>query len=108
MAGGREGRARDALFGTRWVHAYEEDGAEGAVYRPEDADLPLSRRPREGLELSADGTARVLVPGPDDRPRPRDAAWRDDGADIVIDAPGGAYRIVAWSPDRLVVKRPGG
>jgi hypothetical protein len=98
---------RDALFGTRWVHAFEEDGAEGAVYRPEDADLPLSRRPREGLELSADGTARVYVPGPDDRPRPRDAAWREDGGEIVVDAPAGEYRVVAWSPDRLVVKRPG-
>ena len=98
--------ARAALFGTRWVHAFEEDDAAGAVYRPEDADLPLSRRPRERLALAADGSAQLFVPGPDDRPRPRDATWRDDGGEIVIDAPGGAYRVVAWSPDRLVVKRP--
>jgi hypothetical protein len=112
--GGRA--ARDALFGTRWVHAFEEDDARGAVYRPADADLPLSRRPREGLELSADGSARIYVPGPDDRPRPRDAAWRDDGGEVVIrtegtsrggGGSGGEWRVVDWSPDRLVVRRPG-
>jgi hypothetical protein len=108
--GGAADRAdRAALFATRWVHAYEEDDAAGAVYRPEDADLPLSRRPREGLALSADGSARVDLPGPDDRPRPRAAAWRDEGGEIVIaptDAPGREWRVVAWSPDRLVVQRP--
>ena len=114
MSGGGGDRAArlGPLFATRWVHAFEEDDARGAVYRPEDADLPLSRRPREGLELSADGAARVLVPGPDDRPRPRAAAWRDDGDAVVIhaDAPAGdarEWRVVDWSPDRLVVRRPG-
>jgi hypothetical protein len=104
-AGGGEG-GRDALFATRWLHAYEEDDAEGAVYRPEDADFPLSRRPRAGLELSADGTARVLAPGPDDRPRPHAGTWREEHGEIVVATPAGDYRVVAWSPDRLVVKRP--
>ena len=42
----------DRLFTTRWVHVFEEDTAEGAVYRPEDDQIPLSRRPRERLEYS--------------------------------------------------------
>ena len=98
--------ARDALFGTRWTHAFEEDDAEGMVYRPADADLPLSRRPRAGLALFPDGTAHLLVPGPDDRPRPRDAAWRDEAGEVVIATPEGDYRVVAWSPDRLVLRPP--
>ena len=49
------GDDRAPLFATRWVHAFEEDDARGAVYRPADADLPLSRRPREGGSSYADG-----------------------------------------------------
>ena len=104
-AGGGAG-GREALFGTQWVHAFEEDGADGAVYRPEDADLPLSRRPRERLALAADGSAELFVPGADDRPRPRDGTWREQGGEIVVATPAGDYRVVSWSPDRLVVKRP--
>ena len=37
------------------------------MYRPEDDDIPLSRRPRERLELRADGSAHVFGGGPDDR-----------------------------------------
>jgi hypothetical protein len=35
----------------------------------------LSRRPRERLVLKADGSARVLLPGPDDRLVERPARW---------------------------------
>ena len=67
------------LFATGWVHAFEEDTAEGAVYRPRGSKLPLSRRPRERLELDADGTARIFVQGPDDRYIEQPASWRDEG-----------------------------
>jgi hypothetical protein len=103
---GDAGRGRATLFGTRWVHAFEEDDAAGAVFRPEDADLPLSRRPRERLALAADGSAQLFVPGADDRPRPRDGTWREQGGEIVVATPAGDYRVVSWSPDRLVVRRP--
>jgi hypothetical protein len=102
--------ARQSLFAQRWVHVFEEDTAEGAVYRPEDADLPLSRRPREVLELAPDGTAHVLVPGPDDRLQKQAARWSEEGNEVVIRSTGktrGAkeYRIVKRSPERLVVKQ---
>ena len=42
----------DAVFRTRWAHVFEEDGPEGAVYRPEDAERPRSRRPRTRVSLS--------------------------------------------------------
>ena len=96
---------RDPLFGTKWVHVFEEDTAEGSVYRPED-DIPLSRRPRERLELRPDGSARLLVPGPDDRLVEETASWRDEGGALVVGAREGGteLRVVDRSPKRLVVK----
>jgi hypothetical protein len=88
-------------FARRWVHAFEEDGPEGQVYLPEDADLPRTRRPRERLELSPDGTARLWQPGPDDRPRPRPVTWSPaEGT--------GELRVLGYQPDRLLIARPPG
>lgn len=94
-----------APFGIRWVHVFEEDTPAEAVYRPDGADIPLSRRPRERLELDPDGTARVFVVGADDRPQPVATTWRKEGAGMVIVAPGGERRIVEWRADRLVVRK---
>jgi len=98
--------ARDPLFGTRWVHVFEEDTAEGAVFRAEDGDIPLSRRPRQRLELGRDGSARLYLPGPDDRLVEQSATWTDEGGALVVRArQGGAEaRIVERSPGRLVVR----
>jgi hypothetical protein len=98
-------------FGIRWVHVFEEDSAAGAVYRPDSAAIPLSRRPREQLELNADGSARVFLPGPGDRPKAVAATWRQEGDAIVVRraaARGGAaleVRIVEQRPDRLLVRK---
>ena len=94
------------LFATGWVHAFEEDTAEGAVYRPRGSKLPLSRRPRERLELEADGTARIFVQGPDDRYVEQPARWHDEDGVVVVRAREGGteLRIVDRSPDRLVVR----
>jgi hypothetical protein len=102
--------ARDRLLGTRWVHVFEEDTPAGAVYRREDAAIPLSRRPREQLELRPGGAARLFVPGPADRPVEQPATWREEGGLIVVSArEGGAeLRIVERSPERLVVQTAGG
>jgi hypothetical protein len=102
--------ARDRLFGTRWVHVCEEDTPTGAVYRAEDDAIPLSRRPRERLELSPDGSARLFLPGPDDRLTEQPATWRKEGSAVVIRAgEGGAELcIVEQSPARLVVQVRGG
>ena len=87
-----------------WVHVGETD--EGAVYKPEDADIPLSRRPRERMALQADGSARLFLPGPDDRYVEVPATWTDDAGTVVVSARGGKtrLRIVAESPSQLVVK----
>ncbi len=89
-----------------WVRVFEEDTAAGAVFRPEDADIPLSRRPRERIELKKDGTAVLLMPGPDDRFVPQPASWHPDGEAIAVRDSAGAVRlrIVERSADRLVVR----
>jgi hypothetical protein len=95
---------------TTWVHVFEEDTPDGAVYRPADDNIPLSRRPRERLTLADDGTARVSMPGPDDRLTDQPATWTADGDTLVVrtTARGAAPReivIVERSPKRLVVRR---
>jgi hypothetical protein len=94
------------LFATGWVHVFEEDTAAGAVYRPEHADIPLSRRPRERLELDADGKARLLTQGPDDRYVAQAASWQEENDTVTIRARAGSptLRIVDRSPARLVVQ----
>ena len=92
-----------ALAGTRWVHVFEEDTARGAVYRREDDDIPLSRRPRERLELRRDGSAVVFTSGPDDRFVAQHGTWREEGDGVVVRTPQHELRIVRVA-DRLVVR----
>ena len=97
---------RDPLFTTTWVHFFEEDTDKGAVYRPEDSEVPLSRRPRERLRVEPGGSARLFVPGPDDRFVEQSATWMDEGDTLVIRASEGGteLRVIDRSPTRLVVQ----
>jgi len=97
----------DRLFTTRWVHLHEQDSAAGEVYAPEDGPVPLSRRPRQRLELKPDGSATIYRGGADDRPAATAASWSEEGSHLVVrtDAGGAALRIVERSPTRLVIKR---
>lgn len=95
----------DRLFAARWVHVFEEDTAQGAVYRPEDDDIPLSRRPRERLELAKDGSAKMFTAGPDDRLVAQPATWRkEEGAVAIRTRDGAELRIVDRAPERIVVQ----
>ena len=98
--------SRDPLFGATWVHVFEEDTPTGAVYRPEDSPIPLSRRPRERLELEQDGSAHLFVSGPDDRMVEQPATWREEDGVLVVRARKGdtELRIVERSPTRLLVQ----
>lgn len=96
------------LFGT-WVHVFEQDSKAGAVFRRADTDIPLSRRPRERVELHEDGRAVLLTAGGDDRYVPQPAQWtREDGEIVVRDSRGRVHmRIVEEFPERLVVRMGG-
>lgn len=106
---------RRTLVGTRWVHVDGDDTDRGAVYRDESGDMPLSRRPKELLEFSDDGTVRKLATGADDRAHEVDrAAWSSESGDtggVVFrfatpDARGAReYRVVEHAPDHLVIRR---
>jgi hypothetical protein len=91
---------------TTWVHVYEQDTPEGAVYKPEHADIPLSRRPRERIELAPDGKATLLTPGPDDRFVRQVARWSEEDDEVVVRDVSNAVklRIIERTPDRMVVR----
>ena len=107
MIMGTQPGADDRLFSTRWVHLFEQDTPRGEVYVPEDGAIPLSRRPRERLELKPDGSATLFASGPDDRPTPQAARWTQEGDVGNVPSGSGAavLRIVERSPTRLVVER---
>jgi hypothetical protein len=96
----------DDLFTGRWVHLEERDTPEGAVYVPDDEHVPLSRKPRDWLELHADGTATMYLPGAADRPVERRATWADATATPAARQAGAGPEllIVRREPARLVVK----
>jgi hypothetical protein len=89
-----------------WVHVFEEDTAAEAVFKPEDADIPLSRRPRERIEFKSGGAVTIWKGGADDRPAPVPARWTQEGDELVVRDHDGAVRlrVVEQSPDRLLVK----
>jgi hypothetical protein len=89
-----------------WVHVFEEDTAAGAVFRPENADIPLSRRPRERVEFRSGGAATIWKGGPDDRPAPIAARWTQEDDDLVVRDSGGVLRlrVIEHSPERMLVK----
>jgi hypothetical protein len=92
------------LFTKLWVHVFEEDTPRGAVFRPDDSDIALSRRPRERIELRDDGSARIWISGPDDRFAEHPANWRRERDMIVVrDAHGAELRILDQSAERLIV-----
>ncbi len=97
----------DPLFSTRWVHLFEEDAPGAQIFVPETRGVPLSRRPRERLDLRPDGTASIMTPGPDDRPLPSPARWSEDAGDIVVRSSGEGteLRIVERTPKRLVIRK---
>jgi len=90
-----------------WVHVFEEDAPDGEVYRPEHDAIPLSRRPRERLQLRPDGSASVFMPGPDDRFIEQQASWEDKGGEVVIKLRRERTEllVVEQSASRLVIRR---
>jgi len=100
---------KDALFTTAWVHVFEEDGTDGDVYRPESDELPLSRRPRQRLSFSPDGSAELVVSGADDRLHSVAARWTESRGEIVVTAESPSsvrsLRVRVQARDCLLVRR---
>ena len=93
-----------AIAGVRWVHVFEEDTAQGQVYKPDSGPIPLSRRPREAMTLHPDGSATIEAGGSDDRPVGKPARWRSTPGGLIVEAGGSTeLHITHLSSDRLVV-----
>lgn len=95
-----------------WIHAFEEDTGEAAVYRPADHPFRPARRPRRRIEFGADGTFTEHRPGPDDRPRPVRGHWAWQKANrIAVTFPegrGGApfgITVLSRTGDRLLIAK---
>lgn len=95
-------------FGVRWVHVFEEDAAGKAVFLPDTADIPLSRRPRMQFELSQDGSATLYVPDARDALAPKPAVWHEEDRTLVVRARGEpdgmAIRVLECTADRLLAQ----
>lgn len=100
------------LTNKRWVHIPGDDHEGGAVYRDASGDIPPTRRPKEYLEFSDDGTVRKLATGADDAAHEVDrTTWSQKEGKVVFSF-GGAnkreaeeHQIVEQAPDKIVVKR---
>lgn len=93
-----------------WVHSYEEDSADQAVYRPENFTFPTSRG-RGGFDLKLDGTAIQFGPGPTDQTATLPGRWEvgEDGWLTLYlggsDTPSRMMKITSLSPDKLILKK---
>jgi len=92
-----------------WIHAFEEDTPDAAVYRPGDRPVRPARRPRRRLEFHPDGTFVERRPGPDDRLYEVKGRWERRGPDrIAVTFPegrGSPFEITVLSRegDRLTI-----
>ena len=103
--------ARRALVSTRWVHVHGDDSEGGAVFRDASGDVPLSRRPKELLEFSDDGTVKKLATGADDRAHEVDRTpWSHKDGKVVFrfgdeNQRGAEHHVVEQSADKLIIKQ---
>jgi hypothetical protein len=100
------------LTNKRWVHVPSDDNEGGAVYRDASGDIPPSRRPKEYLEFSDDGTVRKLATGADDRAHEVDrTTWSQKDGKVVFNfgaansRGGEEHQIVEQAPDKLVIRK---
>ena len=95
------------VVGRSWVHVFEQDTPNGLVFRPADSDLPLSRRPRAGFELRADGSAVLISTGAADEPRTRTGSWTEEAGTLIVRERDGRieWRILEATPDQLIVQQ---
>ena len=91
-----------------WLHSFEEDHDDVAVYRPAEHDFPRARG-RDGLEFAPDGSFTEWAVGRGDAGEALPGRWRTAGEDQleVSTERGGdqVLEIVHLDPDRLEVRR---
>lgn len=91
-----------------WVRSHEEDEAGVQVYRPHNHPLPPARG-REGLDLSADGSADLYGSGQTDAALSHTGRWTLSDTDILsVDLAGRdtpwRLQVIDVQPDILRVR----
>ncbi|PJJ55004.1 hypothetical protein [Hymenobacter chitinivorans] len=78
------------IQGRSWLESWEEEqpGSDIKVFRPETANLPVSR-PRYGFQLDADGVFIGRGPSPDDGIAVYPGRWLMEGNQLVRVTPSG-------------------
>jgi len=93
------------------MHSSEEDTENEMVLRPADYDFPLTRRPRESLQLRPDGTLIKGSASPSDSVQEHKGTWRlEDDDELALYTSGEArpsqkLKIASIHDDRLVLKK---
>jgi len=97
----------DGLAG-RWLHSFEEDHGDVAVYRPADHPFPPARG-RDGIEFADDGSFTEWAVGRGDAREPVPGQWQAaDAATVAVNTDRGGRQVlevVHLGPDRLEVRR---
>jgi hypothetical protein len=92
----------------RWMHSFEEDHDDVAVYRPADHPFPPARG-RDGIEFADDGSFTEWAVGRGDAREPVPGRWHTAETDTVAVTTdrGGqqVLEVVHLDPDRLEVRR---
>ena len=83
----------------KWMHAHEEDADGAMVFRPASHPLPPSRG-RLVLDLSPDGSAVQIEPGPTDAPVDTHVTWSLDGDRLTVGER--RWSVVSVDAERLV------
>jgi hypothetical protein len=99
-----------AALQKRWLHSREEDTESEKVFRPADYDFPLTRRPRESLDLKSDGSVSRGTAAPSDSLEQHHGKWTLDDDELTLYPESGRgaaekLRIASISADRLVIKK---
>ena len=92
-----------------WVHSSEEDTADETVFRPADYDFPLTRRPRQSLELKPDGKLVKGIATAADSIAEAEGNWElADNNKIALNTesePPQTMEIASINKDKLVIKK---
>ncbi len=91
-----------------WIHSYEEDDGDEAVFRPSSYDFPLTRRPRESFELKAGGKLVKGEATASDSVREAQGKWELEDDKVIFHNESGlnqTKQIASCEEDKLVLKK---
>ncbi|WP_448627239.1 hypothetical protein [Geodermatophilus sp. URMC 64] len=96
-----------AAVSGRWMHSFEEDHGDVAVYRPAGYQFPRARG-RDGIEFAEDGSFTRWAVGRGDARRPVPGQWRPAPSgrlEVSTDEGSEVLEVVHVDADRLELRK---